>query len=234
MSNFKLTYSRFGEQAILIEWPAIISRAILNDIIAFENAIESTIDLTAMELILGYHSIMVVYDENEVRASHLIDRLKACYQQDKNDIILNVKCWTLPVCYDDVFAVDIATLKEKSQLIHQEIVNLHSSTIYDVHFIGFLPGFLYLGGLDAALHLPRKLTPDRSIPKGAVAIGGQQTGIYPMNSPGGWHIIGNCPISLFEEDNDPPCKIKAGDQIRFKSITYKEYQEGNFKLVQHD
>ena len=234
MSNYKLKYSRFGAQAILIEWPAIISRTILNDIIAFENAIELTINLTTIELILGYHNIMVIYDEKEVSASSLINSLKSCYKQDKKAVVLNYKCWTVPVCYDNVFAIDIEALKKKSQLTHQQIISLHSSAIYDVHFVGFLPGFLYLGGLDSVLHLPRKSTPERSIPKGAVAIGGQQTGIYPMNSPGGWHVIGQCPISLFELDKDPPCKIKAGDQVQFRAISYEEYQRGNFKLKLND
>ena len=95
----------------------------------------------------------------------------------------------------------------------------------NIYFIGFLPGFLYLGGLDERLFTPRKSTPRLRIEKGAVAIGGKQTGIYPQESPGGWNIIGNSPIQFFDNSKNTPCFAKAGDKLQFYSITLKEHHD---------
>jgi inhibitor of KinA len=119
--------------------------------------------------------------------------------------------------------VDIDAFSKFKNLTKTEIIQLHSETNYTVFFIGFLPGFLYLGGLDSKLFLDRKTTPALNVKKGSVAIGGKQTGIYPQDSPGGWHIIGNSPIELFNAKQDPPCFVKAGDKVKFNSISKSEY-----------
>ena len=113
----------------------------------------------------------------------------------------------------------------KKNLSKQKIIALHAQAIYTVYFIGFLPGFLYLGGLDPALNFPRKQIPRLQIKKGAVGIGGVQTGVYPTQSPGGWNIIGNSPISFFNASNKIPCFAKAGDKIQFYTISLKKHKE---------
>jgi inhibitor of KinA len=119
-------------------------------------------------------------------------------------------------------------LSQSKKISKQKIIKLHSSTIYDVHFIGFLPGFLYLGGLKEELHFERKSTPRQKINKGDIAIAKNQTGIYPRVSPGGWNIIGNSPINFFNVNLDPPCFARSGDRIKFISVdknTYKVIEE---------
>ena len=101
---------------------------------------------------------------------------------------------------------------------------MHSKAIYSVYLIGFLPGFMYLGGLDYTLHIPRKKEPRIRVPKGSVAIGGEQTGIYPQQSPGGWNILGNTPINLFDKSKDIPCFAKPGDKVKFFQISEDEYK----------
>jgi inhibitor of KinA len=134
------------------------------------------------------------------------------------------KIWQLPVCYDKSFGIDLEEIAKKRNLTVEEIEVLHHSVTYRVYFTGFLPGFLYLGGLSGKLVMPRKETPRSMIVKGAVAIGGSQTGIYPQESPGGWNIIGNCPIPLFDVHWKLPCKIRSGDQVQFSPISMNEYE----------
>ena len=129
------------------------------------------------------------------------------------------------MCYDDVFGIDLDELSEEFNLSKSEIIELHSRSNYTVFFVGFLPGFLYLGGLDERLHFPRKKTPRLKVLKGAVAVGGKQTGIYPNESPGGWNIIGNSPINFFDVNKEVPCFAQSGDKISFYRVSKEEYDD---------
>lgn len=221
--SFELTYKPFGERSILVEWPSEISEQILNDIIRFKTNIEEKNIKSIVELKSAYNSLLITYIsfcknfENEVKT------LKNIYSERKNNTDRVSVLWKIPVCYEDCFAIDLETVSEEIKLSKKSIIKLHSQAIYTVYFIGFLPGFLYLGGLDKRLHIARKQTPRLTIEKGAVAIGGQQTGVYPNESPGGWNVIGNTPISFFDVTKEVPCFASLGEQIVFKPITLKEY-----------
>ena len=146
---------------------------------------------------------------------------------------VNKLIWEIPVCYDSCFGEDLVQFSQTKEMSISEIIQLHSNKIYTVYFMGFLPGFLYLGGLDSKLELARKKTPSLDVKKGAVAIGGNQTGIYPQDSPGGWHVIGNSPLEFFNPNESPPCIISAGDKVRFVPITRSEHSE-ILKLIEVD
>ena len=133
-----------------------------------------------------------------------------------------VASYTIPVCYDDEFAIDLPWIAEQKNLTREEIVLLHSSRQYHVYMLGFLPGFSYMGEVDERIVVPRKPEP-LPISAGSVGIAGKQTGIYPLNSPGGWQIIGRTPLKMFNKDNDEPCLLKAGDSVEFYSITIDEF-----------
>lgn len=137
---------------------------------------------------------------------------------------LPVKIWEVPVCYEGPYSPDLSELAEQKKITPSQVIQLHSSQVYRIHFFGFLPGFFYLNGLPEILQTPRKAIPSISVPKGSVAIGGAQTGIYPNESPGGWHLIGSTPISLFEPSLDPPVWAKVGEQIQFKHIGLDEFE----------
>ena len=111
------------------------------------------------------------------------------------------------------------------QLTKEEIIQLHSAAIYTVFMIGFVPGFPYLGGLSEKLTAPRKQNPRPVIPKGSVGIAGQQTGIYPLETPGGWQIIGRTPLRLFDAGRQQPSLLKAGDNIKFEAISFTEFEQ---------
>jgi len=225
LDTFQLTYKPYGERSILVEWPSEINEIILQDILIFKNAIQNKFIESKIEVKSAYNSLLITYDFTIENINDKILALKSLYSS--KDVIKKTafRLWKIPVCYDDEFALDLEEISKQKKLSKQEILKLHSGTIYTVFFIGFLPGFLYLGGLDESLYAPRKSTPRLKIDKGSVAIGGHQTGVYPIESPGGWNIIGNTPINFFNVEKDIPCFAKPGDKIKFSPISKKEYQD---------
>jgi inhibitor of KinA len=130
----------------------------------------------------------------------------------------------IPVCYGGDYGEDLGTLALAHELVPSRLVELHSAPVYFVGMLGFMPGFPYLCGLDERLVTPRRATPRPRVPAGSVAIGGEHTGIYPLESPGGWHLIGRTPVPLFELDGDPPSLLLAGDRVRFIPISPDEFE----------
>jgi len=128
----------------------------------------------------------------------------------------------IPVCYDDEFAIDLPRIEEQKGLTREEIIHLHNSRQYHVYMLGFLPGFSYMGEVDERIVVPRKAEP-QPVLAGGVGIAGKQTGVYPLNSPGGWQIIGRTPIKLFNKDSIELCLLKAGDTVEFYPITKDEF-----------
>jgi len=222
---FKLTYKPFGERAILVEWPAVIDETVLKDIIKFKTAIAENNSEVIVDLKSAYNSLLIIYTTVCRNFENEINVLKNIYNSHNLPSDSLSTLWKIPVCYDERFGIDLESISKEKNLSKEALIERHSQTIYTVYFIGFLPGFLYLGGLDAALHFPRKSAPRLHVEKGAVAIGGNQTGVYPIESPGGWNIIGNSPIAFFNPKNESPCFAKAGDKIKFKPITIKEYND---------
>ena len=129
----------------------------------------------------------------------------------------------IPICYDAEFALDLDRVAERTKLSAREVVDLHSTAEYRVACIGFVPGFPFLTGLASKLATPRRDTPRKEIPSGSVGIGGAQTGIYPLRSPGGWNLIGRTPFKLFDPTKNPPALLQAGDRVRFRAITREEF-----------
>jgi len=225
LGNYQLTYKPFGESAILIEWPQIISKEILNDIRVFVAKIEYKNNENILELNFIYCSLLIIYNSKNNCFNEIKNTLISLYD---NEMIVTVKSektlWHIPVCYDEKFGIDLIYLSSEKKITVEKIISLHRSVDYTVYGMGFLPGFLYLGGLSDKLNFPRRNSPRLIVPKGAVAIGGNHTGIYPQSSPGGWHIIGNTPISLFDVKKETPSVITPGDEIRFKEISKEEYE----------
>ena len=137
---------------------------------------------------------------------------------------LSKKVWEIPVCYAAELGEDLNELAKEKQMSVEELIALHTSPTYRIHFFGFLPGFFYLNGLHPLLHAPRKPIPRLSVPSGTVAIGGSQTGIYPRESPGGWHLIGQSPVVLFDPLRSSPLWAKSGDQVKFMPIDLAKFQ----------
>ena len=232
MIDYKLTYKPFGETSILIEWPAKIDETILQDIIAFEKLISK--EQKVIYTTIAYNSILVEYKLMFNYYSHYkhvndyskaVSRLKELYEKKAITEKVNHKTWQIPVCYDLQFGLDLEELSQIKNMPVEDIINLHSNTNYLIYFFGFQPGFMYLGGLDKKLYQPRKSNPRLRVDKGSVGIGGEQTGIYPQNSSGGWNIIGKSPITFFDVKNPNFCFAKPGDYIEFKPISITEFYD---------
>lgn len=225
LSDFKLTYKQFGERSILVEWPSNIDVKTLKNIISFKEELKKSLLKQLIEIKSAYTSILISYNNTIDNIYDEISLLKALYSTLKSNNKPACRQWKIPVCYDDKFTLDLEEISVKKKISKQDIIALHSDAIYTVFFIGFLPGFLYLGGLNKKINFPRKATPRLQIEKGAVAIGGSQTGVYPSQSPGGWNIIGNSPIDFFNISKNVPCFAKSGDKIQFYPITLKEHND---------
>ena len=119
---------------------------------------------------------------------------------------------------------DLASVAHLTGLAEERVIELHEETLFKVYMLGFLPGFAFLGDTPAELHLPRRSEPRLRVPSGSVAIAKQLTGVYPWESPGGWHILGNCPVPLFDGAQNPPALLKAGDSVSFRGIELDEYE----------
>jgi len=130
----------------------------------------------------------------------------------------------IPVCYDAAFAPDLDDVARHAQISTKQVLDLHSGCEYRVACIGFVPGFPFLAGLPEKLATPRRAIPRKEIPPGSVGIGGAQTGIYPLRSPGGWNLIGRTPVKLFDPQKDPPTLLRPGDRVRFRAITREEFE----------
>lgn len=130
----------------------------------------------------------------------------------------------VPVCYDREFALDLETVAQHCGLSPNDVVARHAAARYDVRCLGFTPGFPFLGGLPAKLATPRRAQPRTLVPAGAVGIGGAQTGIYPLPSPGGWNIIGRTPLLLFDLTRAPAALLRTGDRVRFVPISREEFE----------
>ncbi len=130
----------------------------------------------------------------------------------------------IPVCYGGEAGPDIEHVAQVHQLTVEEVIALHTQGSYLVYMIGFAPGFPYLGGLSEKLHTPRRETPRTAIPAGSVGIAGMQTGVYPIETPGGWQIIGRTPLQLFDWNSEAKTLLKCGDIAKFYPISYAEYQ----------
>ncbi len=218
-----------GLHAVLVEWPAKISQDILKDVLLLKEKLENFYTKELVYVSSSYNSLLVNYGFLEINFIDEIAVIDKIYVSQKTTIPRKGRIWKIPVCYDDCFALDLDAISSEKNMTKKEIISRHSQQIYTVYFIGFLPGFLYLGGMDKLLITPRKQTPRLEVEKGAVAIGGHQTGVYPNASPGGWNIIGNSPINFFDVSKEMPCFAKAGDQIQFYPISLKAH--GDIKIL---
>ncbi len=219
-----ITIKPFGVHAVLIEWPNEVSESILNVILQFEVYLKGNIlNEDNWESVPSYNSLLLVNKLKTIEFAEFSEEINACYHQVKETKHKERFLWRLPVSYDAEFGIDLEELSKKLNLSVKEIITLHTNEVYTIYGIGFLPGFLYLGGLNKALELPRRATPRLKVSKGSVGIAGKQTGIYPQESPGGWYIIGNCSVPIFDVKRDEPCFVNIGDKIQFYEISRAEY-----------
>jgi inhibitor of KinA len=213
---------KMGTYSWGIRWKYAPSRELLQFLLGVKENLAKTFDA---EIIHAYTEILIKNITTELVSESLLkDRFREIIKTSKPQDSQKPKIHRIPVCYDPCLGEDIETyLKLKSMTIDQ-LVDMHTAPLYTVYFMGFLPGFPYLDGLDERLHIERKAIPSQRVRQGSVAIGGKQTGIYPQESPGGWYTIGHTPITLFDVTRDRPTPYIAGDYIKFYAIDAQEHE----------
>ena len=198
----------------------------LEAVLRTTDALEAAAIPGVRELVPAYTTVAVFCD----LADHSFPKLKAKLEEVIGKISqpkpprARANKIEVPVCYESEFALDLELVAEHTGLSSREVIERHAGADYWVSCVGFTPGFPYLSGLPAELATPRRASPRKEIPAGAVAIGGTQTGIYPRKSPGGWNIIGRTPLRLFDVERDPPAMFHAGDRVRFRAISRDEFE----------
>ena len=224
MSNYTISIRSYGAHAVLIEWPNQVEELILEDILQFkEYLINYCLDSTCWEIIPAYNSLTLIFRQAPIEFDVFKGEVQQWYAQKKPMVKREVFLWKLPVCYDISFGIDLEEVANKLNITPEQFITLHTQEEYRVYGIGFLPGFMYLGGLVPELEILRRETPRLKVVKGAVGIAGKQTGIYPQESPGGWNIVGNCPVSMFRPKNEDPCFVSVGDKVQFYEIEKATY-----------
>jgi KipI family sensor histidine kinase inhibitor len=214
----------FGVHAVLVEWPVEVSELILNKILQFESFLKiQCLEGANWEYVSAYNSLLVVNTKTTIDYVSFSKELQHWYASMGEAKPYERYLWRLPVSYDQEFGIDLDDISIQLKIEISELIRLHTSHVYTVYGIGFLPGFMYLGGLPEVLETSRKATPRLKVEKGAVGIAGKQTGVYPQESPGGWNIVGNCPVPIFDATKKEPCFVSVGDQIQFYKVSRAKY-----------
>ena len=212
-----------GDSAITILFYDCASEQLTKKIQSLAEQFRKHFNALIKEVIPAYQSLTLFFDNQQNSLGKLIKEVELLLSLPFNEGEYTPKKIEIPVCYEGEYSPDLESLALHCKLTINEVIEQHTRETYLVHMLGFLPGFLYLGGLAANLACPRKSTPAISIPEGSVAIGGNQTGIYPVSSPGGWHIIGRTPLNLFDLNSKAPFIANPLDTIQFSAISKDEY-----------
>lgn len=212
MKDYPIKIIPYSAHALLIEWPEQIDEEILQDILAFKNTLQ--ISFPDALLTPCYYSLLLVYRNLIKDIPRTIESVFALYDSRVFELH-EPQIFEVAVNYKAETAIDLAEVCEALNMKIKTFVEWHTNPLYTVFGLGFLPGFMYLGGLPEAIHYPRRENPRLRVPAGAVGIGGRQTGIYPMEAPGGWNLIGHSDFQVIDRKGPPSFRVRVGDKIRF-------------------
>ncbi len=227
-----------GDSAVLVRVAENFERApeeALNAVLSAQAALRAAQIPGVLEIAPGYTTVALFYNpagatDAGAPGGSIFDWIEqrvrsALSKKKKFDAEITERSVVqIPVCYEAEFAIDLEQVAQRAGIHRKEVVDLHCDAEYRVHCVGFTPGFPFLGGLPRKIATPRRDVPRKEIPAGSVAIGGMQTGIYPVKSPGGWNVIGRTPLRLFDPQKNPPALLRAGDRVRFHPITREEFE----------
>jgi inhibitor of KinA len=220
-----MTLFPLGDAALVLEFGHQLDDATLAQVRALAASLGRDPPAGVTDVVPAFASVTVFYDLGQgVTYDQLCGELRTrAGRAASRPPFATTRAVEIPVCYGGEFGPDLGLVAAHAGLSTEEVVALHSGGDYRVHAIGFVPGFPYLGGLPVQLHTPRRATPRTQVPAGAVGIGGAQTGVYPLATPGGWNLIGRTPLALFRPTEEPPALLHAGDTVKFRPITMEEF-----------
>jgi KipI family sensor histidine kinase inhibitor len=214
-----------GDCALQVRFGDAIDPALNDRVQALARSLQTRPIHGVRETLPAYCTLLILYDPCRVAYKKLLERVQKRLATLQTAPFSGGRGFVLPVCYGGVFGEDLPFVAQHSGLTAEKVIQLHTAREYRIYMLGFLPGFAYLGGLDEKLHTPRLENPREKIPAGAVGIGGAQTGVYPLASPGGWRLIGRTPVRPFDPRRAEPILYRAGDRIRFRAIDAQEYHD---------
>ena len=225
-----------SENSIIVYFGSETSDSISNQINAFCIHMKTNYQTYIIDLISSYASVLLIFDVPNISHSEIKRIVRASLTKlekssKKSGVSEEKQVITLPVLYGGENGPDLSTIAKNAGISEREVISIHESKPYLVYAIGFAPGFAYLGEVDPKIATPRLETPRLTVPKGAVAIADRQTAVYPAESPGGWNIIGICPIPMFNSLSPPYMPVSVGDTVKFESIDENQFDKIQEKLL---
>jgi len=229
-----------GENALTVSLGNEMDTALNNQVFRLYHYFRSQPNPFWTDLIPAYTTLTVVYNSVALR-KHYPSAVEFVTHEIQQAIYASIdveltsgRTVQIPVCYDSFFGLDLKALAKSKGLSVNAIKEIHSAQSYHVFMLGFLPGFAYMGSVNEEIAAPRSSSPRRHVPAGSVGIAGNQTGIYPVDSPGGWSIIGRTPVKLFDPESESPALLQPGDEVSFIPISKEEFESfdsGKFQII---
>jgi inhibitor of KinA len=215
-------YRVMGDRALLVELGDEIHPSVNNKVRELFLRLDRESIRGVTELVPSYRSVMIVYAPLEIALPCLRERIERLLEDSDDSLLPEARTLEVPVVYGGRFGPDLEWVAAFHQISPEQVIRHHTQPLYRVYMIGFTPGYPYLGEVPEAIATPRRETPRVAVPQGSVAIAQRQTGIYPAQSPGGWHILGWTPLKLFDAGKWPPTPLEIGDRVKFFSIRKEE------------
>ncbi|HJZ66196.1 MAG TPA: 5-oxoprolinase subunit PxpB [Candidatus Acidoferrum sp.] len=220
---FELRFQPASDQSLLLYFGDKISLTTHQKIAKFLKQVSANPVAGVVNLQPAYASVLIKFDLRTTSHDAVESAVRERLRHIEDVKLPAPRLREIPICYGGEFGPDLQDLAELHGLAPDDVVKLHSNATYTVYFLGFVPGFAYLGGLPDQIATPRLATPRKSVPAGSVAIGGSQTGVYPASTPGGWRIVGRPPLRLFDPSAAHASFFELGDEVRFKPISNETF-----------
>lgn len=219
----------FGDSAVLVSFEKVISEEVNQKVILLYKALSSEKGISY--LIPAYNSLTIGFERNHWTFDSVSKRIMALIERiPKTEAEKKTKIYSIPVCYEKPFDLDSDEVHQQTGISKEELIQTHTDQVFRVYMLGFVAGFAYMGSMPNHLACQRKATPRLSVPKGSVGLAGLQTGIYPTDAPGGWQIIGQTPLNMFDPNREQTSLLKPGDYVKFRSIGLEEFKIIRLKI----
>jgi len=213
-----------GDSALLVQAASRIDVATSEHVVALAAAVRERCKGRLRDVVVGYCSLALYFDPLLTDTTWLEEEVRALDAGLPDRAVVEGAVIDVPVCYGGAYGPDLAAVAMSANTSESDVVALHAGVTYRVYMVGFVPGFAYMASVDSRIAVPRRGTPRTRVPEGSVAIAAGQTAIYPIETPGGWHLIGRTRVKPFDPSRDEPCLFKAGDRVRFHPVDRVEFE----------